>query len=317
MTLAEFPEALALFVAAVLGLLFGSFSNVVIHRLPRGENVAYPASHCPACGATIRAYDNVPLVSYLVLRGRARCCKTPIPFRYFLVELLGGAWALAVMRVLVFDLPGDTGLGTAALTFAVYLALGLILISAIFIDLDHMLLPDALTLGGAALGLLSAGLREQDFLTSLVGAATGFCIVWLPFIVLYERLRGFPGMGLGDAKLLMLTGAWFGWHGALVVLLAASLQGTLVALAVWVARGRIDEPESVQAERRELEELLARLEGPEKEQLMAEMAKDPLLAAPASGLGRARIAFGPFLALATLEYLFFGPYVIEELLRLG
>jgi leader peptidase (prepilin peptidase)/N-methyltransferase len=316
MTLAEFPEGLALGLAIVLGLLFGSFTNVVIHRLPLGQNVAFPASHCPACGAPIKAYDNIPLFSFLALGARARCCKAKISWRYFLVELLGGLWAAAVMRVVVLDLPGDTGLGKAALLFAIYLALGLLLIAAIFIDLDHMILPDTLTLGGALLGIASAGLRDIDLLTALIGAATGFLIIWLPFIELYRRVRGFPGMGLGDAKLLMLTGAWFGWQGAVLVLLAASLQGTLIALPVLLVRGRIEEPAVVQQERAEAQALLAELEGAERDALAAEIAKDPLLAEPSQGFGRARLAFGPFLALSTLEFLFFGDYAIELLLRL-
>jgi leader peptidase (prepilin peptidase)/N-methyltransferase len=315
MTLAEFPESLAVGLALVLGLLFGSFSNVVIHRLPLGQSVAFPASHCPACGAPIKAYDNIPILSFLALGARARCCKAKISWRYVLVELLGGLWAVAVMRVVVLDLPGDTGLGTAALLFAVYLGLGLLLIAAIFIDLEHMILPDVLTFGGALLGLATTGLRDVHLLTALVGAATGFLIIWLPFIELYRRVRGFPGMGLGDAKLLMLTGAWFGWQGALLVLIAASLQGTLLALPVLLVRGRIEEPPAVQRERAEVQALLSELEGEERAALAQEIAQDPLLAEPASGFGSARLAFGPFLALATLEYLFFGEYAVELLLK--
>jgi leader peptidase (prepilin peptidase)/N-methyltransferase len=316
MTLAEFPEALATGLALVLGLLFGSFTNVVIHRLPLGQSVAFPASHCPACGTPIKAYDNIPLVSFLVLGARARCCKAKISWRYFLVELLGGLWATAVMRVLIFDLPGEIGVGSAALLFVSYLALGLLLIAAIFIDLDHMLLPDRLTLGGALLGVASATLRDVPLTSSLIGAATGFLIVWLPFIELYRRLRGFPGMGLGDAKLLMLTGAWFGWQGAVLVLLAASVQGTLFALPVLLVRGRIEEPAAVQKERAEVQALLGALEGADKEALAAEIERDPLLAEAGPGLGRARLAFGPFLALSTLEYVFLGGYVLERLLGL-
>jgi leader peptidase (prepilin peptidase) / N-methyltransferase len=316
MALVEFPEGLAVGLALVLGLLFGSFTNVVIHRLPLGQNVAFPASHCPACGAAIAAYDNIPLVSFLMLRARARCCKAKIHWRYFVVELLGGMWAVAVMRVLILDLPGSTGLGTAALLFATYLALGLLLIAAIFIDLDHMILPDSLTLGGALLGIATSGLRDVELLTALVGAATGFSIIWLPFIELYRRVRGFPGMGLGDAKLLLLTGAWFGWQGAVLVLLAASLQGTLFALPVLLVRGRLEEPKVVQDERAEAQALLAQLEGEEKRALEAELAQDPLMTEAEPGLGRARLAFGPFLALATLEYLFLGEAAKDWLLRL-
>lgn len=317
MLLVDFPPTFLLVLAGTLGLLFGSFANVVIYRLPRGENLAYPASHCPACGAPIRPYHNLPLFGFLWLRGRARCCKAPISWRYPAVEALGGLWALAVMRALVLDLPGDTSIGRAGLLFAVYLAFGILLLCAIFIDLDHMLLPDSLTLGGAALGLISAPLRGLDLLASGLGAAIGFLVVWLLFVEGYRLLRGFPGMGLGDAKLLALTGAWFGWRGVLFTLLAGSVLGTLTALAVYAARGRLEEPESVVLEREELERELQQLEGAEREELERELAKDPLFLKPGSGIGQARLAFGPFLAVATLAYLFVGPALIDEYLLLS
>jgi leader peptidase (prepilin peptidase)/N-methyltransferase len=311
MLLSDFPPPFLLVLAGMLGLLFGSFANVVIHRLPRGENLAYPASRCPACGTPIRPYHNLPVLGFLWLRGRARCCGTRISWRYPMVELLGGLWSLAVMRVLVLDLAGDTPLWRAALSFAVYLAFGILLLCAIFIDLDHMLLPDALTLGGAALGLVSAPLRGALLSESLLGAAIGFFVVWLLFVEGYRRLRGFPGMGLGDAKLLALTGAWFGWRGVLFALLLGSVLGTLTALAVYAARGRLEEPESVVREREELERELAGLEGEERAELERELSKDPLFAKPGSGIGQARLAFGPFLAVATLAYLFVGAGAID------
>lgn len=316
MVLADLPPSFLLVLAGMLGLLFGSFANVVIYRLPRGENLAYPASHCPACGAPIKPYHNLPVFGFLWLRGRASCCKAAIPWRYPAVELLGGLWSLAVMRALVLELPGATPLWRAGLLFAVYLAFGVLLLCAIFIDLDHMLLPDALTLGGAALGLISAPLRGQSWQASVLGAAIGFFAVWLLFIEGYRLLRGFPGMGLGDAKLLALTGAWFGGYGVLFALLAGSVLGTLAAIAVYAARGRLEEPESVVREREELQRQLEQLEGPEREALAAELAKDPLFAEPGAGIGQARLAFGPFLALATLAYLFVGPALLDEYLLL-
>jgi leader peptidase (prepilin peptidase)/N-methyltransferase len=313
----EFPPTFLLVLAGMFGLLFGSFANVVIYRLPRGENLAYPASHCPACGAPIKAYHNLPLLGFLWLRGRARCCQAPIPWRYPAVELLGGLWSLAVMRGIVLDLPGETPVWRAGLLFAAYLALGILLLCAVFIDLDHMLLPDALTLGGAALGLVSAPLRELDLLASALGAAIGFLVVWLLFVEGYRLLRGFPGMGLGDAKLLALTGAWFGWRGVLFALLAGSVLGTLTAIAVYVARGHIEEPESVVRERAELERELERLDGEERAELERELAKDPLFLKPGSGISQARLAFGPFLAVATLAYLFVGGGLIDEYLLMS
>lgn len=317
MVLAELPPTFLLVLAGVLGLLFGSFANVVIHRLPRGENLAHPPSRCPACGAPIRAYHNVPVLGYLWLRGRAGCCKAPISPRYPAVELLGGLWSVAVLRVVVLDLPPDTPLWRAGLVFAAYFALGIGLLCAVFIDLDHMLLPDSLTLGGAALGVLSASLRGLELGDSLLGALLGYLLVWLLFVEGYRRLRGVPGMGLGDAKLLALTGAWFGWRGVLFALLAGSVLGTLTALAVYLARGRLEEPESVVREREELEGMLAELEGDEREKLAEELARDPLFAKPGGGLGQARLAFGPFLAVATLLYVFVGPRLIEDYLLLS
>jgi leader peptidase (prepilin peptidase)/N-methyltransferase len=317
MLLSELPPTFLLGLAAVLGLLFGSFSNVVIHRLPRGENIAFPASHCPACHQPIAAYDNLPVLSFLWLRGRARCCKARIKWRYPAVELLGGLWALAVMRLLILDAAPDAPLWRASLLFVLYLALGLTLICCIFIDLDYMILPDPLTLGGAAVGLLSAPLRGSDWIAAGVGAAVGFGVVWLLFVEGYRRLRGYPGMGLGDAKLLLLTGAWFGWEGVLFALLGGSLLGTLTALVVYVTRGQLPEPEGVVAERKELLEEISRLEGAERAELEAELALDPLFAEPAQGLARARLAFGPFLAVATLAYALVGPDLVAAYLSVG
>jgi len=317
MLLSELPPTFLLGLAAVLGLLFGSFSNVVIYRLPRGESVAFPGSHCPACNHAIAAYDNLPVLSWLWLRGRARCCKAKIAWRYPAVELLGGLWALAAMRLLVLDLGGELPLWRGALLFVLYLALGLTLICCIFIDLDYMLLPDPLTLGGAALGLLSASLRGLGIVEAGIGAAVGFGVVWLLFVEGYRRLRGVTGMGLGDAKLLLLTGAWFGWQGVLFALLAGSVLGTLTAIAVYLTRGQLPEPAGVIQERKELLEELAKLEGPERAELEKELAEDPLFAAPEQGLSRARLAFGPFLAIATLAYALVGPELVAAYLSAG
>lgn len=298
-----------------LGLVFGSFLNVVIYRLPRGENIAFPASHCTSCGKPIRAFDNLPVLGWLLLRGRARCCQAPISPRYPLVELLGGLLGGTLIQVAVLTLPLDTPLWQGGLLFAVDLALGLGLIAAAFIDLSHMYLPDALTLGGALLGLLSVPLRpEASWQESLLGAAVGFTIVWLPFDRLHRLLRGKPGMGLGDAKLVMLAGAWFGWRGAVFTLLAGSLQATLAVLAIYLVRGQIDEPEAVKQERAELEQELAQATPEERALIEAELSLDPLAGEPEAGFGKARIAFGPFLVLAVLELLVFGGFIREELM---
>ena len=313
LTLADLPGPFITAVAIALGLAFGSFLNVVIYRLPRGESLSHPPSRCPGCGKAIRAYDNIPVVGWLLLRGRARCCKVRISARYPLIEALGGLVAWAIVRAIIFELPDETAWWRVVLLFALNLALALGLLAAAFIDLEHMYLPDPITIGGAVLGLASFSLRGVPLQSLLIGAALGFVMVWLPFDFLYSKLRGMPGMGLGDAKLVMLAGAWFGWQGAVFALLGGAVQATVVALAVYLARGRIDEPESVIEERKQLQELLESTEGEERAELEREIAKDPLAFEPEAGLGKARLAFGPFLALGIVEYMLFGDVIVQAL----
>jgi len=305
--LIEFPTWFTVSVAVAVGLSLGSFLNVVIYRVPRGMSLVKPPSTCPGCGTPIRPYDNIPFFGYLALRGKTRCCKSRISPRYPLVEALGGllAWAIVVVRL--ETLPSDTPIHAAIILLFLYLALGLGLIAASFIDLEHMYVPDAITLGGTVLGLASAGIRpDTSTVEALVGAGVGFLMIWLPFDVLYRKLRGRTGMAMGDAKLVMLAGAWFGIPGAVFALLAGAVQGTIGALVIYLARGSIEEPEAVTEERAEMERLIAEAEGEERERLIAEFEKDPIAREAEPGLMGARLAFGPFLALGTLEYMFFG-----------
>ena len=303
--------------AAAFGLIWGSFLNVVIHRVPREMSVVRPASHCPACGEPIRAWDNIPLVSYLLLRGKARCCKATLSPRYPLVEALGGVLSVAILEAVVFRMDPMTPLGRALAVYVADLALALGLVAAAFIDLEHMFLPDAITLGGAVLGVATSSFRSLSFADALLGAAMGFGIIWLPFVVIYPRIRGKVGMGMGDAKLLMLAGAWFGWWGALFVLGAGAVQGTIAAIATLLVRGKIDEPEAVARERQEILAELETLSPEERAQAEKELAADPLMAEAGPGMGQARIAFGPFLILATLECLLIGRHVLSSWLTLG
>ena len=315
-SLADFPPLFLIAFAVALGLVLGSFLNVVIHRLPRGESLAFPGSHCPHCGQPIKPRDNVPVLSYLVLLGRSRCCKAPISPRYPLVEAIGGLVAWAVMRSIVLELPlEETSIARGGAVFLAYLTLALALVAAAFIDLEHMVLPDEITLGGAGLGIATVPLRaDSSFRESLLGAAVGFFVVWLPFIFLYGKLRGRAGMGLGDAKLVLLAGAWFGWLGAAFALLAGAVQATAVMLALLATGKKLEEPAAVVEERRALQEALAKAEGAEREELLREVAEDPLATEPAAGLGGARLAFGPFIILAILEFMFYGPVIRGELL---
>ena len=150
-TLGDLPYWFLAATVVALGLAFGSFLNVVVYRLPRGENLAYPPSRCPNCGKAIRAFDNVPVFGWLALLGKARCCGARISPRYPLVEALGGLAAWAVFEVRVVPLAPETLWWKALLVFLPYFVLVLGLIAAPFLDLEYMILPDELTLGGAGL----------------------------------------------------------------------------------------------------------------------------------------------------------------------
>jgi leader peptidase (prepilin peptidase)/N-methyltransferase len=275
-----------------------------------------PPSHCPACGAKVRFYDNIPVLSYVVLRGRARCCKAAISPRYVIVELIGGALALAILTDLLLRLPADTSVGRALAIFAANLAFALALVAVAFIDMEHMYVPDAISIGGALFGIATFSLRPGLGLTdALLGAVIGFVIVWLPFGLGYKWIRGRTGMGLGDAKLVMMAGAWFGWSGAVFALLAGAVQGTLVIVVLFLLRGRIEEPAGVAQEKREMLEALEAMTPEERAAAEKELAEDPLYEESAPGLGLSRIAFGPFLALAMLEYLLVGREWVGDYVR--
>src|SRR5579883_328916 len=164
------------------GAVWGSFVNVVVYRVPREMSVVRPGSHCPACGAPVRAADNVPILSWLLLRGRARCCGARISPRYAVVELLGGVIGLGLLEVLLHTLPGHTPLLRAGAIFLSDFALAMALLAAAFIDAEHMILPDSITLGGALFGLATPGLRGLGYLDVVLGAAAGFVGVWLPLV---------------------------------------------------------------------------------------------------------------------------------------
>jgi leader peptidase (prepilin peptidase)/N-methyltransferase len=224
-------EVVALPFVVAFGAVVGSFANVCIHRLPRGLSVVAPRSACPACGTPIAAYDNVPVVSWLLLRGRCRSCRAPIRARYPLVEALVAALFLAAAL--------RHGLGPVALGGAILATAAVILAAT---DLESRVLPDEVTLGVLVLGLLVAAWRDLPALqadgarallsghlaTALAGAAFGAALVW-GVGEAYRRLRGAEGMGLGDVKMAAKIGAFVGPAGVLLTLFAASAAGTLLA----------------------------------------------------------------------------------------
>jgi len=210
----------------VFGLLIGSFLNVCIARLPAGESVSSPGSRCPACATPIRWYDNIPIVSYLVLGRRCRACQAPISVRYPLVELTT-AVAFALQAWL---LPPDP------IVLAQHLLFTSLLIVLFGTDYDVQRLPDVITLPGTAAGVLIAVFVVPGFVASVAGAALGAAVLlfvrWA-----WKRLRGVDGMGLGDVKMLAMIGAFLGWRQVGVVLFLASLSGAVIGLAL-AATGR-------------------------------------------------------------------------------
>lgn len=209
----------------VVGLIVGSFLNVCIHRLPLSLSIVRPRSRCPQCGSAIRPWDNIPVASYLLLRGRCRDCGGRIPLRYPLVELLTGAFgALTILRF---------GFGATALV-AFLLVCALLVVT--FIDLDHRIIPDVISLPGILFGLAASfGPGLVPPLDSLIGLLLGggvlFLVAWG-----YQWLARREGMGGGDIKLLAMIGAFLGWKGVAVTLFIASLSGTLAGLAVMLRR---------------------------------------------------------------------------------
>jgi leader peptidase (prepilin peptidase)/N-methyltransferase len=207
--------------AALFGLMVGSFLNVCISRLPRGESVVFPGSRCPSCRAAIRWFDNVPVVSYLVLGGRCRVCRAPIAVRYPLIEL---ATALA------FGAQAAAA-GGDPLWLASRLVLTALLIALFATDLETQRLPNVLTLPGAAAGLVFSLLLPPGPVSSLIGAALGagilYGIRWI-----WWRVSGVEAMGLGDVKMLAMIGAFLGWQHVWLVLMLASLAGALVGVAL-------------------------------------------------------------------------------------
>ncbi len=268
------------FFAFWLGACIASFLNVVIWRVPRGESIVSPPSHCPKCGALIRWYQNLPIVAWLALRGRCAKCREPISPRYILIETLGGLLFLAVFRTFC----SPAALVSLPILFNVlvlWIWIALMIVGT-FIDFDHQLLPDFVTVGGMILGLVWAG--EQSFVTrdwtpvlvALAGLAVGFGVLYLVRAVGTKVFKR-EAMGMGDVLLLGAVGALFGPVAAIFTLVLSSFYGSLVGLSLCaLSRLRLG--------------------------------------------GGAAIPYGPYICMACLTWIFYGPQLLDwylQLLRFG
>ena len=259
-----------------LGACVASFLNVVVWRVPRGESIVSPPSHCPKCNAPIKWWQNVPIVSWLALRGKCAACRAPISPRYIIVEFLGGCLFLGVFWRVAAAQPAFTWMLPVAL-FVMWPWVALMLVGSL-IDFDHKLLPDFVTVGGMVLGVVYGGLRSAVFrapafvLDSLAGLAFGFGLLWL---VRYFGSKAFKreAMGMGDVFLMGAVGALFGPVAVLVTLILSSVFGSIVGVG------------------------------------MIALAKTRLGSF-------AEIPFGPYICLGCLAWMFWGPELVRWYLQI-
>jgi len=270
------------FVAALIafpfGLIVGSFANVVIHRLPLGESVVFPSSRCPKCRAAIRPWQNLPVISWILLHGRCASCREPISMRYPAIELLHGlGFALVVWRF-----------GPELFTLLLLLFLFAMVVLA-FIDWDHQILPDVITLPGILTGI--AGSLLPGALIGWREAALAAVFGYLAFLLVahgYARLRGIEGLGQGDWKLAAMMGAFLGVQRLMLTVFLASLSGMTYGL--------------IQAWRQRREELQL--------PLAAEGEDAPPLPVEPVPIGKFKLPFGTFLAACALFVLFWGDPIL-------
>jgi leader peptidase (prepilin peptidase)/N-methyltransferase len=287
--------------AFVWGALWGSFYNVmVVWGTGRRASLVRPASHCLECQTPIRAWDNIPLVSYLVLRGRCRACGARFSPRYFVIEAATAGLTLLLYWHVVAAAPEAPLPGRLAV-FLLYEKFAGLLVVLSAIDLELLIIPDRITYpaipAAMALSLLLPLPRWWD---GLVGAVAGYAFVWL-VAEAYWLIRRREGMGLGDAKLLAIIGAILGWRALPYVVFLAALQGSIIGIVGVLAGARLGPPPESEPEPE-----------PPPEPPPAGAASPAAPAAPPAPtpLRFAAVPFGPFLALGALEYLFFGERLV-------
>lgn len=295
------PAAVA--VAAVWGAIWGSFFNVVIARLPRGESIVRPASRCMNCGTPVRAWDNVPVLSYLWLRGRCRTCGTHFSVRYPLVEALTAVLAAAIFwKVTGSDLDEATAVRLGR--FALYFAWMGTLVVLAFIDLDTKRLPDIITIPGTFVFFAAAfAAHDVPWRDRAIGAAAGYLVVRVIADFYYYVLKR-EGMGLGDGKLLAMIGAVLGWRAIPVVLFIAAIVGSMISIPLLVLRRRGPTPPSSPSS--SASPGVASSSRPESPDAEAD-----------ESFARIEVPFGPFLAIGALIYLFAGSLIWSLLIPAG
>ena len=219
------PTWLVLLTITVIGLCIGSFLNVCAYRLPLGESVVHPRSRCTSCGRMLTWFDNLPVLSWVVLGGRCRTCKSPVSWMYPAVEIV-----TALVFVVTYLTYGLTPLSLVRVTF------GCALIVLFVTDLQHKILPNVITLPGIVVGFACSLLLPPGWVSSLIGLIVGGGFL-LAIAEAYYRVRGQEGLGMGDVKLLAMIGAFLGWKLVLLTLVFASFTGSLVG-GVMIASGR-------------------------------------------------------------------------------
>lgn len=271
------------FMAFVLGAMIGSFLNVCVYRIPKGESVVKGRSHCPKCGQGIAWYDNIPILSWLILGAKCRNCAQPISWQYPLVESITG-----FLFLLVFLKFGLT------LATPVYMALAASMVLVTFVDLTDWTIPNEVTFPGIPLGIAfsvlamlypESNLILNDPIASLIGVVAGGGFLYLldkaALFLLKKR-----GMGFGDVKLLAMLGAFFGWQGVILIIMMASLLGSVVGIGMIMAEKR---------------------RHARKTDLIVEDTGDEDAVVHTGHY----LPFGPYLALAGVLYMFFGPELVN------
>ncbi len=218
-------EDFLLIITFIFGSIIGSFLNVVIYRIPREKSIVFPSSSCPSCGYKIKWYENIPVLSFLILKGKCKNCNEPISIRYPLVEILTGISAVLVYIKWNFGLE-----------FIFYFLFICLIISIIFIDIDFRIIPDELNLIGFISGIVFSFIRNDfSILDAVLGAITGAGFLYLVGY-LYLKFRGIEGLGLGDVKMLAFVGTYVGWFGSLFTIFFGSVLGVFVGVALSLIR---------------------------------------------------------------------------------